>query len=413
MTQYPVPAGYAILTQDTLPATLAGLDGIADRLGGRPENWTTTEISDGNMNAVFRVSGPSGSVVAKQALPHIRVIGPDWPFPVSRATFEARAAKIHGNATPDRVVTIHAFIEEFGLIVMEDLREHTVLRHALAKGRNLPRLAQHLGTYLADSLLATSDFAIPTREKNALTVQFAGNHVLCETTQDVVFSGPYWEAPLNRVTPGQEDLAAALRADVALGAAVAQMKHRFRSRAEALVHGDLHTGSIMVTATDTRVIDAEWAFMGPVGFDIGALLGNLLLSQAAQPGLGKDREDHGAWILDVFEEIWRIFADRAGSLIQSGSGAVLIPELAGRVREHFIALWLADLWSDALGYAGCEMIRRIIGISHVEDFEWIEDVRVRAACEARALHLARRLLLERHAFPTPQAVTAAARLNPA
>jgi 5-methylthioribose kinase len=92
---------------------------------------------------------------------------------------------------------------------------------------------------------------------------------------------------------------------------------------------------------------------------------------------------------------------------------VPVPELAAGVSERFIGAWLAELWSDALGYAGCEMIRRIIGISHVEDFEWIEDVGVRAACEARALHLARRLLLERHRFAIPQAVTAAARISPA
>lgn len=59
---------------------------------------------------------------------------------------------------------------------------------------------------------------------------------------------------------------------------------RFCERAQALVHGDLHTGSIMVTHESTQVIDPEFAFYGPMGFDIGAFLGNLILTFFAQDG---------------------------------------------------------------------------------------------------------------------------------
>lgn len=175
MTTYPIPEGYGVLCPQTLPPTLAKLEGIPARLGGGPADWQATEISDGNMNAVFRIKGPSGSVVAKQALPHIRVIGPDWPFPVSRATFDARAAEVHGAAAPGRVVSVFAFVERLGLIVMEDLARHAVLRHALTRAETFPDLASHLGEYLADSLIRTSDFALTTSEKNALSARFLGN----------------------------------------------------------------------------------------------------------------------------------------------------------------------------------------------------------------------------------------------
>ena len=60
-----------------------------------------------------------------------------------------------------------------------------------------------------------------------------------------------------------------------------QLKLKFLTSAEALVHGDLHTGSIMVTEEDTRAIDPEFAFFGPMGFDVGALIGNLLIAAIA------------------------------------------------------------------------------------------------------------------------------------
>jgi 5-methylthioribose kinase len=78
------------------------------------------------------------------------------------------------------------------------------------------------------------------------------------------------------------------------------MRLRFRTATEALIHGDLHTGSIMATPDDTRVIDPEWAFHGPMGFDVGALIGNLLLAYCSQPGhatAADPREEHAAWIL--------------------------------------------------------------------------------------------------------------------
>ena len=66
---------------------------------------------------------------------------------------------------------------------------------------------------------------------------------------------------------------------------------RFIERAQALIHGDLPTGSIMVTTDSTQVIDPEFAFYGPMGFDIGAFLGNLILAYFAQDGHANQAND--------------------------------------------------------------------------------------------------------------------------
>ena len=67
--------------------------------------------------------------------------------------------------------------------------------------------------------------------------------------------------------------------------------YRFCERAQALIHGDLHTGSVMVTQDSTQVIDPEFAFYGPMGFDIGAFLGNLILAFFAQDGHANQEND--------------------------------------------------------------------------------------------------------------------------
>jgi 5-methylthioribose kinase len=70
---------------------------------------------------------------------------------------------------------------------------------------------------------------------------------------------------------------------------------RFCERTQALLHGDLHTGSIMVTHDSTKCIDPEFGFYGPMGFDVGAFLGNLILAYISQDGhatVQDDREVH-------------------------------------------------------------------------------------------------------------------------
>lgn len=47
----------------------------------------------------------------------------------------------------------------------------------------------------------------------------------------------------------------------------------------------------MVTSTSTQVIDPEFSFYGPMGFDIGAFIGNLILAYFAQNGHADDRND--------------------------------------------------------------------------------------------------------------------------
>lgn len=66
---------------------------------------------------------------------------------------------------------------------------------------------------------------------------------------------------------------------------------RFCERTQALLHGDLHTGSIMVTQTSTKCIDPEFGFYGPMGFDVGAFLGNLMLAYVSQDGHATPKDD--------------------------------------------------------------------------------------------------------------------------
>ena len=84
--------------------------------------------------------------------------------------------------------------------------------------------------------------------------------------------------------------------------AAVTLQAKFVERAQALLHGDLHTGSLMCTQETTYMIDAEFAFYGPMAFDVQKMLANLLIAYFASFGLetaDKPRDGQRAWMLQV------------------------------------------------------------------------------------------------------------------
>ena len=61
----------------------------------------------------------------------------------------------------------------------------------------------------------------------------------------------------------------------------------------------------------------------------------------------------------------------------------------------YVDHYLHQVLEDTAGYAGCKMIRRIIGLAHVWDLESIEDPSLRAKAEKLALVIGQKLVLER------------------
>ncbi len=258
---------------------LAGLPDIAALLGGAPAAWAITEVGDGNLNLVFIVKGARGGIAVKQALPYVRLVGESWPLPLSRAHYEYLALSRQAQLAPGLVPALLHHNETLALTVMELLEPHIIMRKGLVAGTRYPRFVDDITTFMARTLFFTSDLARSAAEKKEAIAAFAGNHALCKITEDLIFTDPYRIAEQNRWTaPYLDGLAASLRDDMELHVAISRLKLKFMASPEALLHGDLHTGSIMVTVSETRVIDPEFAFYGPMGFDVGAVLANLLMA---------------------------------------------------------------------------------------------------------------------------------------
>ncbi len=412
-------ASYRILSEIDLPAYLAGIEAVRARLGGSDADWSVHEVGDGNLNLVFIVKGPVGGVAVKQALPYVRLVGERWPLPLSRSHYEHLALSAHNRLVPGLVPQVVHYDPALAFIAMELLEPHIIMRRGMIAGERYPSFASDIATFMARTLFLTSDLALSAAEKKEQLSEFAGNHALCKITEDLIFTEPYMVAEKNRWTrPWLDDLAAAFRNDLDLHVAVSRLKLKFLASGEAMIHGDLHTGSIMVTRDETRVIDPEFAFYGPMGFDVGAVIGNLLMSYFSQEGHERtpgERADYEAWILDVTQAVWGGFRSKFLELWRSHANGDAYPSDlfqgdAGALRlEIERQAYLDRLFNDSVGFAAAKMIRRILGLAHNIDFEQIADPARRATVEARALRLARELMVNAKCFRSIDAVTQAAR----
>jgi len=194
-----------------------------------------------------------------------------------------------------------------------------------------------------------------------------------------------------------------LKNDIELKIHVSYLKDQFMNYTQALIHADLHTGSIMVTQDKTHFIDPEFAMYGPMSFDIGKYLGNLIIGYISQEGhKGQDtepidREDYKIWLMDQIVTTWNHFSLKFLHLWDSSHLGDLYSILKGDEKGMKVAQisYMNKLFHETVGVMGVVIIRRILGIAHVQDLESIKDLKERAKCERAALRLAVKFIKER------------------
>ena len=360
-------------------------------LFGDHSKLTAAEFDDANLNLVFRVENDKGtSLIVKQALPYVRFVGESWPLTTDRARIEAEVLKMHRRFCPEHTVEVRYFDPVACAMLMEDLKAFRLLRNELIAGKKFNHLAPQMAKYLAHTLFFTSDFVMSSEHKKAEVVRFL-NPEMCLISEDLFFTDPYCNHERNNIEPSILEKAKSLWHDDALKAEVAMLKADFLSKPQALLHGSLHSSNILIDDETCKVFDAEFGFFGPIGFDVGCLLGNLLLNYLACPGLhdAEDAAEQQAFLLEQAEQLWQQFSELFTELMNRETQD---PALENSLYQQ---RFLRQVFSDAAGYAGCELIRRTVGLVHAADFDNIGDAGKRAGCQRSALKLGRELIMQR------------------
>ena len=366
---------------------------------------TIEEVGDGNLNLVFIVKDVNGQgVVLKQALPYVRLVGPEWPMTPDRARLEAEAMEAHSTLAPSAVPVLHHFNPERFIIAMEDLSDHVVWRTALNEGRTDEGVAAALGDYVARIAFGTSIFFVdPEQQKRDMAR--AINPELCTITEDLVFTEPWVDAGRNSVLPDNDADVAAIASDDFMVSSMGLAKWIFMTHAEALIHGDLHSGSVMIKGDSSgnlasaRAIDSEFAFFGPVAFDLGVLWANYFIAAARAHALGED--DRARWCLDLSGQTWEAFEGRLRTLWPERRDPRVFTDA---FLETLIDRWRSQCWL----FAAAEMTRRVIGLAKTSDIESL-DPQIRVGAARNVLRMAQGTVRARESDTSSSAFAALGR----
>lgn len=352
------------------------------------------EIGDGNINYIFRVieDKTGKSVVLKQADKFLRSSG--RPLDLDRNRIEAEILKLEGEYAPEFVPKVYRYDDIMCVIVMEDISAYKNLRKELMAGKIFKNFADEISSFLVDTLLPTTDLVLDRGEKKDRVQAFI-NKELCDISECLVFTEPYVnDRNRNIVIPENEEFVKKyLYDDLDLHVEAAKLKNNFMNNAQALIHGDLHSGSIFINQNGMKVIDPEFSFYGPMGYDIGNVIGNLFFSLVNRKYLmenGKEKDEFMNWLSLTIQNIFDMFVTKFHKKYRELVKDPLY------VNEKFENWYLEQILADSVGSAGLEIIRRVVGDSKVMEVTSIEDTEKRVAVERELINIGIRFIKNRY-----------------
>lgn len=388
---------YKELDVNSVISYLKSVDKVMGYFGS--DDLKANEIGDGNLNYVYLVSSISDfnkALIVKQAVPYLRCVGEEFALSRERMTYEIRALTKFKKIVPDLVPELYHVSEDMSIVIMQYLNKHIILRDGLTDAKRYPNLSEHISTYLAQTLFKTSSLYLDSTSKRKLIDEFNSNTELCKLTEDFVFTFAYMQNETNDADNVKDNpLAKELFSDMEFKEKVLDLKYKFMTSSDALIHGDLHTGSIMLNENETFVIDPEFAFVGPFGFDIGALLANLVNNYVHHTVVTKD-EDFKVYLLETIKETLEFFESKFLKLWEAQKDSALLIEgyIDDETAQNYREKFLKRILKEAVGFAGCKMARRVFGVAGVSEIRGIEDKQLRADAEELALKIAREFVMK-------------------
>ena len=350
------------------------------------------EIGDGNINYIFKVENKidGKSIVLKQADKLLRSSG--RPLDLTRSKIEANILKIENNLAPHFVPEIYFYDEIMCVLAMEDISEYKNLRTELVAGKIFPNFADNISEFLSRTLLLTTDLFMDKFEKKKNVKEFI-NPELCDISECLVFTEPYNNnRNRNVITSGNEEFVKnTLYENEDLHFAILKLREKFMNYSQALIHGDLHSGSIFINEKGIKIIDPEFSFYGPMAYDIGNVIGNLYFPLYRAKFFmeeSKEKEEFINWLEKTIFNIPILFSKKCKLLWEKYSNEKLLKN------NKFMNYYIENIIEDSLAYAGTEIIRRTVGDAKVLELTSLENSEKKLQLEKKLINKAISMIMK-------------------
>lgn len=289
------------------------------------------ELSD-TINSVYLVESVGFKpFILKQALPHFKSVR-EIKFSQHRIKNEYRAWEIYNHVASQYVPHIYYYDEDMCLFIMEYVENTLCLNAVLNKGIVLDHFADEITTFLSNVFFARAY----SPEKNEWIAFFKENSDPCKKTVNVIFEN--WERQIVRVHD-QNTPFSATRRD-ARQKAILKLQEKFQNQHQALIHGDLKGSAILIDPTGSiKLIDYEFAFFAPIGYDLGSLLCVFVATHITY-SLYDGHKTYKKWLLDTIESIFIQFEKKC----------------CAYAKEHHYEFDMPTILQESIGFAGVQML---------------------------------------------------------
>ena len=359
------------------------------------------ELIEGYINRVYRVYSreQGNSFLIKQTLPYLKARGHKWPLDVNRFQIEVQALRFYDSIVPEHVPKLLTIDRDNKVLITEFLEGYQTLDKYLNRFSAIDKFDDQISHFLARTHFRSSPFFLSSHQMKKNRSKYT-NPSIETISEELVFSTPFIESQLNKI---QNSKALGVRIDGELKIQIGKLKHKFMTKAQGLIHGDLHLGSIMSNGREIKVIDPEFAFVGPFGYDVGLVICSLIISHLyifSSTTLSPiERTSFSEYLYNLIVQIWEKYSYQWAAQWEEAENQ-LFPsdywkfEEGKKSESSFIQSILNDIQKDTLGFAGCRILAGILGFITFPNIERIDDLRVKAKIEQCAINIGRRLILE-------------------
>ena len=356
---------------------------------------TAEEAGDGYVNFIFIVRTKDHSLVVKQSREAARMSGSIMPL--TRNHLEFDAMKVFNAIAPNYVPKVYFIDDENRVFVMEDASTEgrMIARFQFNQNRTFPGFAKHCGQYMADTDFYTSELYLDTPDFRALTCRFM-NAEMRPIMEDGLFINMFGTPYESNLGEEFQAFAKSITEDPSYLTERHKMRHIYMTKAECLIHADLHTSNVFAGNDTVKMIDMEFTFCGPFSYDLGYLIGNLVSQYASAcyrdfPS-EQERLEFKAYLLATMAELYETYVDRFLDNWKNYGKSIYqdVPGLMDAFRQNILL--------EMPGFASIVNWFRIAGEIPYPDFDMITDLDKKRDAMAMSLMMDWQMMFNRYNY---------------
>ena len=356
---------------------------------------TQEEDGDGYVNYIFRIQSEKEAYVLKQGLPLGRT-GQN-PMALYRNKLEYDSMRIRYAIVPEYIPFLKFMDEENCIFVMEDVSYLKIARFQFNKNVMFSNFGRHCGECFAKTEFYTSEYFLSREEYRKLQAKFE-NTPMRRIMEDGLFCDLFDTGIDPSLGKNFADFAAQICNDNRYVTELFKLRRSFMSHADALIHGDLHTSNIFASEEEMKVIDMEFSFIGPFGYDLGYLTGNLLSQYCAacfKPFASEsDRREFKAYLLATVKSLFRTYFQ---TFTQCWNQDV---KKRYQGQDGLRRSILDEVMLEASGYASAVNWFRCAGNIEYPDFDVIENKEDKRHAKTLSLLMDWQIMFQRYQYRT-------------